>query len=323
MEPDLTISLESFSNETDANSLGNSVMNAIQALHKQHQLDLTSLKRVLISFDFASALKKVTEEYGHISPSSFTESKQAIAIAQLVMKGAREEFTLVLGIDFFYEWFNSDGRCEIREDNISVVLHRIHHELIHVHEKNVLAQLDASRLIDDYDDALLMSATRSWSEYLANLKSASSAPDETVELFLEQLDTIIKEVPKEIESLIRKYQHRLIPLNEMYLAVKKRIKLILNAYAYAFGYVDALGFDLENCFPKITKSLKESQLSDTLHQLGTSFKIVTESYEQGLIESYDAFDEIVKVIDRMFKEFGLSLERTQSENGTGLYVHVK
>ncbi len=210
MEPDLTISLESFSNETDANSLGNFVISSIQAIYKQHQLDLTGLKRVLISFDFASALKKVTEEYGHISPSSFTESKQVIAIAQLVTKGAREEFTLVLGINFFYELFNSDGRCEIKDDNISVVLHRIHHELIHVHEKNVLAQLDASRLCDDYDDALLVSATRSWSEYLANLKSASSAPDEIVELFLEQFHTIIKEVPSEIESLIRKYQLGLI-----------------------------------------------------------------------------------------------------------------
>ncbi|WP_037027009.1 hypothetical protein [Psychromonas aquimarina] len=323
MEQDLTISLEDFASETDANSLGNAVMSAIRALHKQHQLDLTGLKIILISFDFASALKKVTEGYGHISPSSFTDSKQAIAIAQLVTKGAREEFTLVLGIDFFFEWFNNDGRCEIREDNISVVLHRIHHELIHIHEKNVLAQLDASLLIDAYDDALLMSATRSWSEYLANLKSASSAPEETVDLFLEQLDTIIKEVPNEIESLVRKYQYRLILLDEMYIAVKDRIKLISNSYAYAFGYVDAFGIDLESSFPEITKSLKESQLSDTLQQLGISFKVVTESYEQGFIESYDAFDEIVKVIDSMFKVFGLTLERTQSDNGIGLYIHVE
>ncbi|PSU58377.1 hypothetical protein [Photobacterium phosphoreum] len=323
MEQDLMISLEDFASQTDANSLGNAVMESIRALHKQHQLDLTGLKRILISFDFANALKKVTEGYGHISPSSFTDSKQAIAVAQLVTKGAREEFTLVLGIDFFFEWFNSDCRFEIREDNISVVLHRIHHELIHIHEKNVLTQLDASLLIDGYDDALLMAATRSWSEYLANLKSASSAPEETVRMFIEQLDTIIKEVPHEIESLVRKYQCRLISLDEMYIAVKDRIKLIVNSYAYAFGCVDAFGIDLDSYFPELTKSLKESKLSDTFYQLGISFKYVTELYEQRLVESFDAFDEIVKVIDSIFKVFGLTLERTQSDSGVGLYIHVE
>ncbi|WP_404396295.1 hypothetical protein [Pseudoalteromonas phenolica] len=323
MEQDLMISLEGFASETDANSLGNAVMSAVRALDKQNQLDLTGLKRILITNDFASALKKVTEEYGHISPSSFTDSKQATAIAQLVTKGANEEFTLVLGVDFFFEWFNSDHKCEIRDDNISVVLHRIHHELIHVHEKNVLTQLNASFLIDDYDDALLMSATRSWSEYLANLKSAPSAPDETIHLFLEQLNTIIMEVPSEIESLVFKYKCRLVLLDEMYIAVKARIKLISNSYAYAFGFVDAFGIDLAGNFPELTKSLKESKLSDTLHELGISFRVVTELYEQGLVESFDAFDEIVKVIDNMFKDFGLTLERTQSDSGAGLYIHVE
>lgn len=323
MEPDLKISLEGFSSETEANYLGNAVMSVIKVIHEQHNLDLTGLKTVLISFDFAGALKKVTEEYCHTLPSSFTNSKQAVAIAQLVTKGAREEFTLVLSINFFFEWFNSDNKCEITEENISVVLHRIHHELVHIHEKNVLTNLDPTLLIDSYDDALLMSAIRSWSEYFANLESASSAPDETVNLFLNQLNTIVIEVPNEIENFIHKYQLQLISLNEMYSSVKDRIKLISNAYAYAFGYIDALDIDLDSNFPEIAKNLNEIKLSHALHQLGNSFKTVTDLYDQSQLVSHAAFDEIVKAIDYMFKVFGLTLERTQSNDGTGLYIHVR
>lgn len=316
------ISLEGFGNEADANSLGNTVMSIVRALYEKHQLDLTNLKLILISYDFPNALKRVTEEYNHTSPSSYTNSKQARAIAQLITKGAREEFTLVLSIEFFFEWFNKDGKFELTEDNIHFVLHRIHHELIHVHEKNVLNRLDYSLLIDQYDDALLMSATRSWSEYLANFNSAYSAPEETVTLFLEQLDSVIKEVPNEIETLVLQYQYKLIPLDEMYLAVKDRIKLIANSYAYAFGYVDALGIDLNDNFPELSQNLVECKLSDVIHQLEVSFRALTKLYDEGAIENYDAFDEVVKVIDNMFKCFGLTLERTQDENGTGLYIHV-
>ncbi|WP_217516106.1 MULTISPECIES: hypothetical protein [Vibrio] len=323
MEPELMISLEGFSSESDANSLGNTVMSAIRVLHQQYQLDISGLKRVVISTDFASALTSVKMGYGHVSPSSFTNSKQAKAIAQLVTKGAKEEFTLVLDINFFSDWFNSKGQLEVNESNLPVVLHLIHHELIHIHEKNVLTQLDSSRLIDDYDDALLMSATRSWSEYLANLKSANSAPDETIKLFLEQFQTIIKEVPDEIASLVGNYQNGLIPLDKMYIEVKDRIKLITNSYAYAFGYIDAFNIDLDTHFPEIVKSIKNSQLSNNLLQLGKSFKAVTELYDQGLISSFDDFNQITKAVDNMFNVFGLTLERTFNKAGSGLYIHVK
>lgn len=323
MEPDLIISLEGFHSESDADSLGNTVMYAIRTLHRQYQLDISGLKQLLISTDFSSALASVTKGYGHISPSSYTNTKQAKAIAQLVIKGAKEEFALVLDVDFFFEWFNNEGKLEISRKNVPAVLHRIHHELVHIHEKNILTQLDYSHLIDNYDDALLMSATRSWSEYLANLKSASSAPDETIKQFIEQLNTIIKEVPDEIISLVRNYQYSLIPLNEMYIEVKDRIKLISNSYAYAFGYIDAYDIDLDTHYPEIVQSLKESILSNTLLQLGESFKCVTELYEQGLISSFEDYNQITKVIDNMFKVFGLTLERTFDEAGTGLYIYVK
>lgn len=115
----------------------------------------------------------------------------------------------------------------------------------------------------------------------------------------------------------------MLPLDKMYIEVKARIKLITNSYAYAFGYVDAFDIDLDSHFPEIVQNLKRSKLSKTLFQLGESLKGVTESYEQELISSYEDFNQITKVIDDMFKMFGLTLERTFNEAGTGLHIHIK
>lgn len=86
--------------------------------------------------------------------------------------------------------------------------------------------------------------------------------------------------------------------------------------------VDALGIDLNDNFPELSQNLVECKLSDVIHKLVVSFRTLTKLYDEGAIENYGAFDEVVKVIDSMFKCFGLTLERTQDENGTGLYIHV-
>ncbi|VDZ76671.1 phage-like protein [Salmonella bongori] len=55
------------------------------------------------------------------------------------------------------------------------------------------------------------------------------------DLFLENLDTVVNEVSDEIGKLIWDYKRYNTPLSEMYLEVKKRIRLIINSYAYADG----------------------------------------------------------------------------------------
>ncbi|EHD1999947.1 hypothetical protein JRK55_003784, partial [Escherichia coli] len=239
LETDFKITLEGFATEQEANNIGNFTLEAIRALTKNLNLDISKLKCVIVSYNFSEALQKVTSSYQHKSPSSFTNSKQGAAVGQLVTKigndGLCEEYTLVLSIDFFVELFNDGSFLKLKEEGYLAVIHRIHHELVHVHEKNLLTCLAQNFTVNEYGSALLISATRAWSEYLANYMSSGSAPQETIDLFLENLDTVVNEVSDEIEKLIWGYKYGNISLNDMYLEVKKRIRLIINSYAYAMG----------------------------------------------------------------------------------------
>ncbi|ECZ3266720.1 hypothetical protein F7J02_16775, partial [Salmonella enterica] len=235
LETNFEITLEGFATEEEANNIGRFTLEAIRALNNNLNLEISKLKCIVISYNFSEALQKITSTYQHKSPSSYTNSKQGAAVGQLVSKigndGLCEEYTLVLSIEFFAELFNDGSFLKLNEEGYRAVIHRIHHELVHVHEKNLLTCLAQNFTVNEYGSALLISATRAWSEYLANYMSSGSAPQETIDLFLENLDTVVNEVSDEIGKLIWDYKCYNTPLSEMYLEVKKRIRLIINSYA--------------------------------------------------------------------------------------------
>ncbi|HFF7161572.1 TPA: hypothetical protein ACGEGE_000538 [Yersinia enterocolitica] len=312
MEPDLNISLEGFSTEEEANIIGNLVINATKTLSESLNLNISKLKAIVIAYDFATALQRVTSAYNHTLPSSFTNSKQGMAVGQLVSKmssnGLCDEYTLVLSVNFFNGLFNDEGKVVVNDIGVKEVIHLIHHELVHVHEKNTLTCLDQSVWVNEYGGALLIPATRAWSEYLANFMSSKSAPPQTINNFLENLQIVINEVPNEIDEFVLNYSTGVIPLNAMFLEVKKRVKLIINSYGYAIGYVHALNIDLDVSFPELATELSNSKLKYPLTNLSKAFEKLIEKYKNNEIESYDDFYEISEAIDSIFKVFGLTLK---------------
>ncbi|HDG7849635.1 TPA: hypothetical protein PCK02_001610 [Klebsiella quasipneumoniae] len=326
LEADFKITLEGFATEEEANNIGNFTLEAIRILSNNLNLEISKLKCAVISYNFSEALKKVTSIYQHQSPSSFTNSKQGTAIAQLVSKtgsnGQCEEYTLVLSIDFFVELFNDGSFLKLNENGYPAVIHRIHHELVHVHEKNLLTCLDQKFMVNEYGDALLISATRAWSEYLANYMSSRSAPLETINLFLESLDTVISEVSDEIENLIWSYKTNNISLDTMYLEAKKRIMLIINSYAYAIGYVHSLDINIDEYNPKLALTLSTSKINNQLSELGVAFESLYDKFNDQHINSFDDYRDITVAIDGIFKQFGLVLECPDWSSNSGLYIHV-
>ncbi|GLS89088.1 hypothetical protein GCM10007916_01550 [Psychromonas marina] len=322
MENDLNISLQGFNNEDDAQKIGNLALEVIKALETEHQLNIVKLKKVVVSFDFPSALAQIAEEFNHQSLPTFTDSKQAIAIAQLLSKpadnGRLSEYALVLSISFFSEIITTDGAISF--DNIAPIIHRIHHELIHVHEHNENS-LDNSKIIDDYDDALLMTGKRAWSEYLANYMSSSTATDDCIHDVLNTLETVLSEVPIEIEDLVYRYQIKLLPLAEMHYKVTERIKLIANMYGYAQGYIQALDIDMEAHFPKLQHLQSSSKLASPLSDLGEAIDSIKAKFEEHGLDHYNDFNSATSAIAEMYSAFGLRIERNAKPN-TGLYVHV-
>ncbi|CVC02680.1 Uncharacterised protein [Serratia marcescens] len=326
METDFKITLEGFATEEEANNIGNFILNATRVLSDKFELETSKLKRVVVSYNFSEALQNATSIYQHKSPSSFTNSKQGAAVGQLVSKignnGLCEEHTLVLSIDFFAELFNDGGFLKLNEDGYHAVIHRIHHELVHVHEKNLLTCLAQNYTVNEYGDALLISATRAWSEYLANYMSSRSAPQETIESFLENLDTVVNEVSDEIEKIILSYKKDNISLDEMYFEAKKRIKLIINSYAYAIGYVHSLDININEYNPKLALTLSASKINNQLSELGVTFERLYNKFNGQSITGFDDYRDITIVIDEIFKQFGLVLECPDWSSNSGLYIHV-
>ncbi|WP_174865288.1 hypothetical protein [Pectobacterium polaris] len=326
LETDFKITLEGFATEEEANNIGNFTLEVIRTLNSNLNLDLSKLKCVVVSYNFSEALQNVTSIYQHKSPSSFTNSKQGVAVGQLVTKigsdGQCEEYTLVLSIDFFVELFNDGSFLKLNEEGYRVIIHRIHHELVHVHEKNLLTCLAQNFTVNEYGDALLISATRSWSEYLANYMSSGSVPQETIDLFLDNLDTVVNEVSDEIEKLILSYKNYNISLNEMYLETKKRIKLIINSYAYAIGYVHSLNINVNEYDPKLALTLSNSKIRNQLSELGVAFQNLYEKFNNQHITGFDDYREITIVIDEIYKQFGLVLECPDWSGNYGLNIHV-
>ncbi|EAA3871541.1 TPA: hypothetical protein O7W08_002080 [Salmonella enterica] len=326
LETNFEITLEGFATEEEANNIGRFTLEAIRALNNNLNLEISKLKCIVISYNFSEALQNITSTYQHKSPSSYTNSKQGAAVGQLVSKigndGLCEEYTLVLSIEFFAELFNDGSFLKLNEEGYRAVIHRIHHELVHVHEKNLLTCLAQNFTVNEYGSALLISATRAWSEYLANYMSSGSAPQETIDLFLENLDTVVNEVSDEIGKLIWDYKRYNTPLSEMYLEVKKRIRLIINSYAYAMGYVHSLNINIKEYDPKLSLTLSNSKIRYQLSELGIAFQNLYGKFNDQHITGFDDYREITIVISEIFKQFGLVLECPDWSSDCELYIHV-
>lgn len=327
IEQDLNISINGFNTEQIANTIGHFILDAIRTLDNRFSMELNKLKFVVVSYDFASALQKVSSDYLHNSPSSFTKSTQGEAIGQLVAKmnsdGSHEEFTLVLSTSFFVELFNTDGEIEPTTEGVNAVLHRIHHELAHVHEFNTLTKLDRGYLVNDYGDAVLIAAMKSWSEYLANFLSATTATQDSVDMFLEHFNNVINEVPDEIYVYKNKYRLGMLSLDEMFHEVRKRVKLIVDACGYAMGYVHALEINIDSYYPEISSALAKQNLDNLFHNLTGAFSELREKYTSSEFNSLEDYKNITNCIEELYKKFGLTLECDSWGGNSGLYIHVK
>lgn len=322
MEHDLRISIQGFNDADKARELGNIIIEVIRHLELRYLLDVSKLKQVIVSFDFPEALQYIKKEFNHQAPPIFTDSEQAKAIAQIASRishdGQISEYALILSIDFFSELFDDAGLIFL--DDISQIIHRIHHELVHVHELN-RNSLDNSRLIDDYDNAFLMTSKRAWSEYLANYMSSSTATDDSIKNVLLTLERVLIEVPNEIEDFVLRYKYGFLQLSEMHSAVTDRIKLIANMYGYAYGYIHGGDIDVKTHFPDLFVLISESSLSISLGALGEALSSIKRKFDDEGISDYGIFDSSIQAIRAIYATFGINVSRS-AEPGMGLYINV-
>lgn len=306
MENDLVISLQGFDDENTANLIGDFTLTIIKDLEKEYNLNISKLKKVLIAYDFETALKDISKEYGH---DESYNNEHVIAISQLQpkfdSKGLYSEFTLVLSIAFFYNLFEKDN--SISFDNISGIIHMMHNELIDIHQKNEF-KFDAGKLDDEHNDAIFVTSIRSWQNFLANCMSAKTATPEFIKIDLYSLETALIEYPEEIESFIEEYKNDSLSLNDMYLNVALRIKSIADSYGSAFGFISSLEISPELYPSSLSDLLENTKLGLLLKELGKCFLELTNIFNQGNLTDYSMFENANKIVLSIYKLFGLSHE---------------
>jgi hypothetical protein len=323
METDLNISLNGFQSEEDANKVGHLALDIMKTLEERENLNISKLKTVLISYDFQEALDSIASKFNYKSDVVYTNTSQAQAIGKVLSNtgenGTYSEHAIILDVNFFAGYILADFSLEA--EFISPIIHKLHHELVHIHERNILKNLDVSMSIGGYDDALLMLATSAWSEYLANYMSSSTATKSCVDGTLLTFENALKEVPDELNSLIYKYQIRQVELGDMFDTVKSRISLLCNLCAYSFGYIHGLNIETKKYSSSLHDLLEKSDLSEVLLSLTEALRDLQGCLANGGINNYQDFGAVQECIQNVYLYFGLRLERT-GENKLDLYVHV-
>lgn len=327
MDAELKITLEEFPSEDEANSVGHFVLEVTKVLSENFDLNISKLKVILVSYNFHTALVKVVTSYNHQMPASFTKSKQATAVGQLVSKinaeGYSDEYTLVLSVDFFDELYDENLKFNLNEEGVKSVMHRLHHELVHVHEKNTLTCLDPSYKVNEYGCTLLIPATRVWSEYLANVKSSNTLTSAILESFTNNLERVLREVPNEIEGLIESFKKGEISLDVMFQDVRVRVNLIINSFGYAIGYIHGLDIKLSEYSPVLYGVLEETKLKDSLSLLDKELALFLSNYEAKKINGYDDFLKLSEAIGSVYRALGLKLECENFNSNGNLSVYVE
>ncbi|OUR84753.1 hypothetical protein A9Q75_01540 [Colwellia psychrerythraea] len=323
MEADLNISLNGFQSEDDANKVGHLALEIIRTLEKRENLNISKLKSILISYDFQSALDSIASKFNYKSDVTYTNTNQAQAVGKVLSNignnGTYSEHAIILDVNFFAGYILADFSLEA--EFISPIIHKLHHELVHIHERNILKNLDVSMSVGGYDDALLMLATSAWSEYLANYMSSSTATKNCIDGTLLTFESALKEVPDELIDLIYKYQTGQVELGDMFQTVKSGISLLCNLCAYSFGYIHGIKIDTKKHYPSLHELLDKTDLSQILLPLAEALDSLTGRLSNDGIGNYRDFDSVQQCIENVYLYFGLRLERT-GENKLDLYVHV-
>ncbi|MBL4898977.1 MAG: hypothetical protein JKX76_04915 [Colwellia sp.] len=323
MEADFNISVNGFKSEDDAKKVGQLVLDIIRALEERENLNISKLKLVLISYDFQAALESIASKYNYKSSVTYTNTKQAQAVGKVLSKlgdnGTYAEHAIILDVNFFAEYILADFSLDA--EFISPIIHKLHHELVHIHERNIIKKLDVSLSIGSYDDALLMLATSAWSEYLANYMSSSTATENCISETLLTFEKTLDEIPNELSNLIYKYQTRQVNLEDMFQTVKSGISLLCNMCAYSFGYIHGTEIETKKYSPSLHELLENSDLSGSLLSLAEALGDLLDCLNNEGINNYQDFDKVQQCIENVYLDFGLRLERS-GEDKLGLYVHV-
>lgn len=249
----------------------------VESLKEIFLLNLTYLEQIIFTSDFNNDLQKLSELRLCKREIEYTNNSNARVAGKCVsyFKDGNLYKTIVIDLYQYFDLVHAD---------VKNGLHLLHHELLHIHEKNLSYELlhdFLKRKFEPLESIYLDGAMTVFSEYYANRLSSSTATDSFLVLFTEVFTNSLSSFEKNV--IDKKWEYKTHQINlDTYLEKYFNVYApsLYQSAAYIIGYCHGLNKSLEELSPEANKILN-----------GHIFKGTYRSLEKILFDIFDAFPD--------------------------------
>ncbi len=288
--------------EDGRRKISSDIMALVEGFAQEDSLNLDALDKIVIANDMkrsASWLKEtqgITFDIG-VQKNHFSESV-AIALTDDVQG------------DFVHHLLLSERLFDDRDERIdnATMRHILHHELIHIHDHNLMirAGINPGRFDQTlYELYTVMPAKQCWSEYYANRMSARSAPLASIESSLSVFANSLTGTKRMIDQA--KFDYKIQSNRDQFLGTfLKYANMMVVSAAYVLGY-------LHSNASEVSKEIIRNTIYDLAK--GTYFETSLEALDDALmaffniypacLEKYTPFESLSAVIISFFNTLGV------------------
>lgn len=305
--------------EEDARLFGEKLMALTRECSRYY--DLAFLEKIIVAWDYPAALAAVTSgsDNAPATPTS-NEFGEGFAMAVRVRNGDTIKSVLVIQTVLIAQMFD-DPESDIQRASLQSFMH----ELVHIDDQAFFARtfpggVEAALSRDVRHGTLLKIVDGAHNEYSATRGTAVIHP-RTGLAYLDLLEHALRDAHAEMLDRRKRYQRRLISLDEFWDWAEERARFIFQALGYALGHFDG-AIAYEDLPADLRTEFSDSMAVIEAMPLGWLVEATREGiepiYTQTEWSGLDVLEPLHDVAERLLNEFGLYT----SVRNEGLYIDV-
>lgn len=282
-------------------------------------LDLSRLSKVIVAFDYQAALASVRGGSKSNSIATANEFGEGAAMTVPQFEDGVFKSTIVACTPLISKIFGEEDSV-IRRASLQNYVH----ELIHADDQAFLDKTfpggaAAGIVSNDRHGALLAIVQPARAEYEATRRSALYEPTTGFQ-FLDMLERVFENLFDEVRQERRKYNYRLISLEQFWPWLQERCRFLFQALGYALGHADGV---LNSDLPPELKAQYEQRLAQlTATEFGWTLEAARAAilpiHEQDAWTGLEIFDPLIEVAVQLLSRFDVAL----FEQSSGYWVDV-
>lgn len=269
-------------------------------------LILDSLESIVIPENYKIELFNFQNKFG-ISVG-FTENEMGVGHAMTMTFLENDKEKKIIFIDkkvaFFFIDENklNSASDEIKIDlfeNRQLCINLLHHELVHVHEYEMLKMLKfdhKSKSINSLDNLLREFSQNIWSEYFACRLASATCTENNIKSEVENLLIQIKKVENKVKEEIIEYRSH-GKINILVPIINERVDLLLKYTAYLHGKLYRFGDSRAELVIVINDILKDTILFGVWANIGNDLNTLFNNFPKWEDDGvFDCLNENVKIV---------------------------